>query len=86
MCLQFDGVDTILWHDSEQCESRMGLGCSSNAHIAACTYTNPLLSDTCDNDYLVIYNSKGEKLWTSGDLLGPKAWTSAPMVDRDGGV
>lgn len=71
---------SILWHDTIPSGSGIGLGCSSNGHLAACTYMNP----TGDN--LVIYNSAGERLWTSGNLLSRFAWTSAPMVDKNGGV
>ena len=70
----------ILWHDPAPAGTRNGVGCTANGTVAACTYCSST------GDSLVVYDPRGERLWTSGDHLGYYAWASAPMFDEQGGV
>ena len=80
MLVPTDWDTQILWHDTIPAGSNLGLGCSSNGTLAACTY-----QDTT-GDNLVVYDASGNRLWTSGDHLGDWTWTSAAMIDDSGGV
>lgn len=70
----------IQWHDTTAPGSRTGLGCASNGQIAACTYTGNA------GDNLVVYDASGNRLWTSTTTLDGTAWTSAPLISRDGSI
>jgi hypothetical protein len=71
---------SILYHDTTPQGAGFGLGCSSNHHVAACTYY-----DTNGNT-LKVYGPEGESIFTSGGLLSPKANASAPIIDVSGRV
>lgn len=60
--------------------SGIGLGCASNGTTAVCSYKGATV------DAVVAYDANGNRLWTSQALLGPSAFTSAPMIDDSGGV
>jgi hypothetical protein len=71
---------SIQWHDAAAPGSLFGLGCSSNGAIIACTYTGS------GGDNLVVYDASGARLWTSKTALDSLAWTSAPLITRDGTI
>jgi hypothetical protein len=71
---------TVQWHDTAAPGALFGLGCSSNGTLIACSYTG----DGGDN--LVAYDASGTRLWTSRAVLDGSAWTSAPLILRDGSV
>jgi hypothetical protein len=75
------GPVTSLWHDTSVPGSGLGLGCSSNTQVVACSFANRLLNLTS----LKVYSSTGAQVWSS-DLLNSSAYASAPMVDPSGGV
>lgn len=75
------GAITALWHDTTVTGSGLGLGCSSNAHVAACSFSSGLFNRTS----LKAYSPAGAQVWSSS-LLGSSAYASAPMVDPAGGV
>jgi PQQ-like domain len=75
------GAITSLWHDTSVTGSGSGLGCSSNTHVAACSFSSTLFNWTS----LKVYSPTGAQVWSSY-LLGSSAYASAPMVDPSGGV
>ena len=75
------GEDTrILWHDEIPGGAKHGLGCCGNGNRAVCSYNR------ADGDSLVVYDAAGTRLWTSGEHMGGRVWTSAAMIDEKGGV
>jgi outer membrane protein assembly factor BamB len=76
------GAVTSLWHDTSVQGSVYGLGCSSNATVAVCSFTNGFLKPTTLREY----RADGTKLWSSTVLKGGTAYYSAPMVDPNGGA
>lgn len=71
----------VLWHDTAAAGSNYALGCSSNGRRVACSFG--LLP--APGPYLVVYNSAGQRLWSS-DELGPGAASSAPIIGAAGHV
>jgi hypothetical protein len=73
----------VVWHRRESpgeiAGSRLGLGCSGNAQIVACTFNGAA-------DNLAVYDYAGVRRWTSGTLLTDKAYTSAPVVLANGDI
>lgn len=73
---------TLVHRDAGPAGSSVGLGCSSNLAIVACSYQgDPLLQSN-----LVVYDAGGGRIWEDGGRLGPTAWTSAPLIGADGTV
>ena len=70
----------VVWRDLLPVGAKVGLGCVSNGRTAVCAYGDEM------EDALVAYDGRGDRLWTSGDHLGPRTWVAAPMIDRTGGV
>lgn len=72
-----------VWHRNdllgESAGSRLGIGCSGNGTVAACTY-----SGIWDN--LVVYDYHGNRLWRSGGALNTTAYTSAPLLFNNGDI
>jgi hypothetical protein len=68
------------WRDTGVNGSRLGIGCSSNGDIVACSFG----STSSKRVEIRAYNADGE-LWSS-TALGSSAWYSAPIVDPYGGV
>ncbi|MBW2456030.1 MAG: PQQ-like beta-propeller repeat protein [Deltaproteobacteria bacterium] len=72
------------WHDAggrfraEPAGSAIGLGCSSNGRVAACTYGG-------FGDNLVVYRANGTIVYRKREL-GAFAWASGAMIDEQGGV
>lgn len=75
-----DPAASIIAHDPIPGGSGKGLGCSSNGTIAVCSYAS------LAGDNVVAYGPNGTRLWTSGQRLGPTAYTSAPIVFQNGSV
>lgn len=71
---------SILSHDALPAGKGVGLGCSSNQKIAACSYQDP------SGNNLVIYTPQGARVWGSGALLDDSAFASAPMINATGDV
>ena len=71
---------SLQWHDTVPTGALSGLGCSSNGSFVACSYTG------AGGDNVVAYDPTGARLWTSGTVLDGSAWTSAPLIARDGSV
>lgn len=72
------GELSVAW-DAGGPGSIVGLGCSSNGSVAAC-------SSATDTGALRVYESDGTLVWDSGGLLGSTAFTSAPLVGIGGDV
>jgi hypothetical protein len=72
------------WFDQRAASASQGLGCSGNGVVAACTFGDRSGGRT--RPYLKAYDAAGKVLWSAGRALNSWAWTSAPMVDRAGGV
>lgn len=70
----------ILHRDAIPEGSDIGLGCSSNGRVVACSYRN------ASSPNLVVYDPDGSRLFDSADLLNSSAYTSAPMVSTSGDV
>lgn len=70
----------VRWHDTAPNGSSIGLGCSSNGTVVACTYKHGLL------DNLVVYGAHGFRRWSSGLHLNSDAYASAAMVSPSGDV
>ncbi len=70
----------IISHDTASPGKGLGLGCSSNGILAACTYNNPA------GDNLVFYTADGARIWSSGSLLDQNTWASAPLINASGDV
>ena len=71
----------IRWHDQDVQGSNYGLGCSSNGDRVACS----LGGSSPVGPFLQVYDALGTRLWNS-DLLNFFAFSSAPLVDDEGGV
>jgi hypothetical protein len=71
---------SLRWHDAGPSGSGGGIGATSNGKIIACTYLG------ARGDNLVVYGARGERLWTSGDLLDAASPASVPLLDEEGGV
>lgn len=70
---------SMRWRDLAPGGSNFGLGCVSNGARIACSY-----QDT--TDAVVVYDTAGNRLWTSGTTLSGSAWTSAPSISSGGDV
>jgi outer membrane protein assembly factor BamB len=70
--------------DRRAASAAQGLGCSSNGTVVACSAGER--SRDRSRAYVRTYDAAGRQRWTSGTALNAWAWTSAPMVDADGGV
>ncbi len=57
----------------------LGLGCSSNYTIVACTYQSITPS-------LIVFDGDGNRIFDSGKIFDSAAWTSAPIVSSAGEV
>jgi hypothetical protein len=73
-------MTSLQWHDTVPAGALTGLGCASNGSFVVCSYTGT------GGDNVVAYDPTGARLWTSGTLLDSAAWTSAPLIARDGSV
>ncbi|MGH2543071.1 MAG: PQQ-binding-like beta-propeller repeat protein [Ardenticatenaceae bacterium] len=89
------GAD-LIWHDLVEgvpgtfLGSSKGLGCVSNGTDVACTFGRQE-DELCNRDTLIAYgyaDLSGDpfRKWTSGDVLNCTAFTSAPLMDVEGGV
>jgi outer membrane protein assembly factor BamB len=67
-------------HDALSAGKGIGLGCSSNGTLIACTYKDPA------GNNLVAYNASGKRLWASGSLLNANAYASAPLISAAGDI
>lgn len=76
------GSTSALWHDTSRLGSDIGLGCSANGSVAACTFTAPPSGQI---PTLTVYDASGTQRWSSS-LLNGSAWTSVPIIDPAGGV
>jgi hypothetical protein len=79
------GPVEVIAHDGSVHGSGVGLGCSSNGTTAVCSFTNGLLGAT-EPPFVAAYDARGARLWDAGNLLGPQAFASAPIVDAFGGA
>ncbi len=69
--------------DRRSAAARGGLGCVSNLRLAACTGAG----DAPDQARLSVYDADGGLIWDdAGQLLGPTAWLSAPIISTTGEV
>jgi len=72
------------WLDAGAASGSQGLGCSGDGRVAACTFGDR--SGDRTRPYLKIYDAGGRVRWTAGTELNAWAWTSVPLIARNGDV
>lgn len=74
-------VGTVVQSDTESGGARLGLGCSSNGTIFACSFASPTGSN------LIVYDADGNRIFAAPPaLLNHNANKSAPIVFTNGMV
>lgn len=71
-----------IWSDATAESDETGLGCSATPFMAVCTF-GPA-KDGAQRPQVKAYNATGKVLWDSGDVLNGTAWTSVPILSRNG--
>lgn len=82
------GAARSLWHDPSVEGSSVGVGCSSNGRVVACSVTKNDSGDEPPGSNLVVYDAWGNRLGGPDGFagVGAGAYASAPMVGADGSV
>ncbi|MEW6737608.1 MAG: hypothetical protein AB1489_40375 [Acidobacteriota bacterium] len=82
------GPVNLRWRDMNIGGALTGLGCASNGSTVVCALTDtaPGGGAPYPGPYIIAFDGDGNRRWDSGNIINSNAWTSAPMLDNQGGA